>query len=76
MTRLPLLSGQELVKIVSQFGYHAIRQRGSHIRLACADRKSITIPNHKIIGHGLLNKILRDADITPEIFIKLYNGKR
>ena len=52
-------------------GYHSIRQKGSHIRLACVGRKSISVPDHKEIGRGLLRKILRDAELLPDDFLKL-----
>lgn len=68
---LPLLSGKEIIKALQTIGYRATRQRGSHIRLACANRKSITVPNYKIVGRGLMRKILRDAELTPEEFFKL-----
>lgn len=75
MPRLPIVSGKELIKILTHFGYRIIRQRGSHIRLACMGKKSVTVPNHKMIGYGLLNKILRDADIPSELFVKMHNEK-
>ncbi len=71
MTRLPLFSGKELTKTLSRIGYRQVRQRGSHMRLFCPGRKSVTIPDHKIIGHGLLRKILRDAELSPSEFEKL-----
>jgi predicted RNA binding protein YcfA (HicA-like mRNA interferase family) len=53
-------------------GYRVIRQRGSHMRLVCPGRKSITVPDHKVIGRGLLKRILRDAEISVAVFIKLF----
>jgi len=54
--RLPLVSSQELIKAMSKIGYYPIRQRGSHIRLQCAERPSITIPNYKTIDKSLLKE--------------------
>lgn len=71
MTQLPLLSAKEIIRAMTRIGYRTIRQRGSHIRLSCENRKSITVPNYKIVGRGLLRKILRDAELAPEDFIKL-----
>lgn len=71
MTNLPILSGRQLIKILNKLGYYETRQRGSHIRLECVDRKSITVPNYKIIDRYLVRKILRDAELTTEEFIKL-----
>ena len=70
MTRLPVLYGKEIIGALTKIGYKLTRQRGSHLRLECPGRKSITVPNHTV-GRGLLRKILRDANITPEEFIKL-----
>lgn len=70
MTRLPILSGREVIKVLNKIGYREIRQRGSHIRLSCTGRKSITVPDYKIISRGLLRKILRDAEILPKEFDK------
>lgn len=71
MPPLPILSGREVVKALSKLGYYEVRQRGSHIRLYCTGRKSVTVPDHKTIGFGLLRKILRDIDISVEDFLKL-----
>jgi predicted RNA binding protein YcfA (HicA-like mRNA interferase family) len=69
--KLPLLSGREICKALEKLGYVKIRQRGSHIRLKCPGRKSVTVPNYKEVSRGLLRKILRDAEITVEEFLKL-----
>lgn len=68
MPRLPVFSAKELINILEKIGYRKIRQRGSHIRLYCKNKKSITVPNHKIIGQGLLRKILRDAELSISEF--------
>lgn len=70
MTKLPILQGKDVIKALQKIGYEKIRQKGSHIRLQCSGRKSITVPDHTI-GRGLLRKILRDANITPEEFISI-----
>jgi predicted RNA binding protein YcfA (HicA-like mRNA interferase family) len=65
MPRIPRdLSGRDLCKILSVFGYSVIRQVGSHIRLQCNKMgydHSITIPDHESIKIGTLNKILSDV---------------
>lgn len=59
------------MKALSKLGYEEVRQRGSHIRLSCTGRKSLTVPNHEAIGRGLLKKILRDAELSAEEFAQL-----
>ncbi|HLD38312.1 MAG TPA: type II toxin-antitoxin system HicA family toxin [Candidatus Nanoarchaeia archaeon] len=71
MPKLPIISGQTAVRAFMKIGYQIIRQRGSHIRLHHKTRKPLTIPNHKILGKGLIRKLLRDAQISIEEFIKL-----
>ncbi len=71
MPDLPILSGKAVVRALETIGYRVVRQRGSHIRLACTGRKSVTVPHHSSIGPGLLRKILRDAELSPTEFQKL-----
>jgi len=70
MTKLPIIQGKDVIKALQKIGYTKTRQRGSHVRLQCPGRKSITVPDHTI-GRGLLRKILRDAKISPEDFIRM-----
>lgn len=71
MSSLPLLSGKEIIIILVKIGYRPVRQRGSHIRLTCQNRRSITVPNYKSVSRGLLRKIIRDAELSSEEFRKL-----
>lgn len=71
MSRLPIVSGAQIVKALFKLGYRKVRQRGSHIRLYARGKKSITVPDHKTIGRGLLRKIIRDAQISVSEFFKL-----
>jgi len=71
--KLPLLSGEEICKALAKIGYIKVRQRGSHIRLKCPGRKSVTVPDYREVSRGLLRKILRDAEISEEEFLKLLN---
>ena len=73
MTQLPILSGREIIKVLSKIGYMEVRQRGSHIRLVCDKRKSVTVPNYKNVDRSLLIKILRDVGLTTEEFEGLRN---
>ena len=73
MTKLPQVSGKDLVMALQKINYKIIRQKGSHIRLYPTDKfkKKITVPDHKIIGKDLLRKILRDAEISVDKLIGL-----
>ncbi len=74
MPKLPLISAKEAIKAFEKIDYQIIRQKGSHIRMRNKTDKSkqpLTIPNHKTIGKGLLRKLLRNAELTLENFLKL-----
>ena len=74
MPKLPVISARDAIKVFEQLGYKIVRQRGSHIRMHHIldnTRRPLTIPNHKILGKGLLRKLLRDSDLSVEDFIKL-----
>jgi predicted RNA binding protein YcfA (HicA-like mRNA interferase family) len=68
MAKLPVLPAKEIIRILRQAGFEVVRQRGSHIRLKHADGRVVTVPSHtgQDIARGLLRKILRDAELTPE----------
>ncbi|QDV89772.1 YcfA-like protein [Phycisphaerae bacterium RAS2] len=69
MSRLPTLSGRELVSILQRLGYAVVRQRGSHMRLrhpTDPSRKPTTVPDHRELKPGTLHAILRDAALTVE----------
>lgn len=71
MSHTPALSGKEVIRALEKISYQPVRQRGSHIRLSCPQRKSVTVPNYPIISKGLLRKILRDAELSSEEFEEL-----
>ena len=71
MSRLPILSGREIIKALNKLGYEEVRQRSSHIRLSCSGRRLVTVPDYKAVSRGLLRKILRDAELSTEEFLKL-----
>jgi predicted RNA binding protein YcfA (HicA-like mRNA interferase family) len=68
MTRLPVVSGQALVKALTKIGYLRDHQRGSHIILRHKDppHRRLTVPDHKEIAKGTLRAILREAGLTLE----------
>lgn len=71
MSGLPVISGRDLVRVLSKLGYREVRRRSSHIRLSASGRKSITVPDYRIIDKSLLRKILRDAELSVAEFNKL-----
>ena len=68
MSRFPAITGKEMVKALAAKGFAEVRIRGSHHRLEHADGRKTTVPCHgkEALGPGLINKILRDVDLTRD----------
>jgi len=70
VSKLPIISAKKAVKFFIKQGYSVTRQRGSHIRLHHLYKKPLTIPNHRVVGRGLLRKLLRDSEISVSELIE------
>ena len=73
MSRLPRLTGKQLIKALKKTGFEVIRIKGSHHFLRHTDGRSTVVPVHsgETVGPGLLSRILRDCDLNQEQFIRL-----
>ena len=73
MTQLPSLTGKEVVAALKRAGFVVARTRGSHNILKHTDGRGTVVPVHRgeDLGPGLLNKILKDCDLTRDDFLKL-----
>lgn len=71
MTRLPQLSGPELVRAPQSIGFTVRRQQGSHIIMRRDDPFAQTVvPDHRQIDRGTLRAILRQIDLSADELIK------
>ncbi len=66
MSRLPRITGKQLIGALKRLGFQEIRIRGSHHYLSHADGRATVVPTHagETVGPGLLSKVLRDAEIS------------
>lgn len=73
MPKLPSVTADQMIKALTKIGFEQVRQKGSHVRLKHPDNRIVTIPVHagKILGKGLLKKIIRDSQLTVEELYKL-----
>lgn len=67
--KLPTLSGKEMVKILSKFGFTVLDQKGSHV-IMYGEKDGIkrkpVVPQHPEIAKGTLLSILKQAGLTRE----------
>ena len=73
MTRLPRLTGKEIIAALKNAGFEVVRIKGSHHRLRHADGRVTTVPVHsgETIGPGLMSSILLDVELTRDEFFLL-----
>ncbi len=73
MSKLRPLPPKKVIKALSKVGFVPVRQKGSHIILKNEEGVVIVVPNHpgEDIGRGLLLKIIKQAGLTKEEFLKL-----
>ena len=68
-SKYPVLPPKTVIKILEQFGFQFISQKGSHMKYS--DGKHIVIiPQHAELAKGTLKSILLMANIELDEFIK------
>lgn len=72
MTRPQLCSGAEAVRKFQNIGWTIDRQKGSHVMMVKGGYfYTLSIPQHKELGIGLIRKLIKQAEISIEEFNKL-----
>jgi predicted RNA binding protein YcfA (HicA-like mRNA interferase family) len=68
MSKLPRVTGKQLIATLAGVGFGVERIKGSHHFLRHSDGRTTVVPVHsgETIGPGLLTKILRDIDLGVE----------
>ncbi len=63
----------KIIKALSKLGFKIARKHGSHVVLKHSDGRLTVVPVHagEDIGSGLLIKIMKDAGLSREEFIKI-----
>ncbi len=67
---LPNCNGKEAVRAFERLGYRIVRQDGSHVRLKCSGRSSLTVPVHhgKDLAPGTLRGLISKSGFSVEEF--------
>ena len=72
--KLPVISGEKAIKAFLNAGFVKVRQRGSHVRLEKIEGNDIiklTVPLHNPMKRGTLSRLIKDAGLTIDEFVKL-----
>ena len=71
MPKLPVLSGRDIVKILTKQGFEIVGRKGSHIRLKKITKENsyvTVVPDHKEIPVGTLKSIIRQSGLDEKEF--------
>jgi len=74
LSKLPVVSGNEVIKVLTKLGYQHVRTSGDHAILKKEDptgKKVVPVPLHKELAKGTLLSILHQSDLTKERFKEL-----
>lgn len=69
MPKLPHVSGAEIQRALERLGFQKFRQSGSHVVMK-RDGKGCVVPMHAEVKVGTLAGLLRQAEVSPEDFIR------
>jgi predicted RNA binding protein YcfA (HicA-like mRNA interferase family) len=72
--KLPVVSGEKVIKAFLNAGFVKVRQRGSHVRLEKIEGNDIiklTVPLHNPMKKGTLSRLIKDAGLTIDEFVNL-----
>ncbi|MBI3954068.1 MAG: type II toxin-antitoxin system HicA family toxin [Chloroflexi bacterium] len=77
MSRLPSVTGAEVVQALKRAGFEVVRQRGSHAFLKHPDGRATVVPVHRRenLGPGILLKIGRDVEMSRPALVALLRGR-
>lgn len=72
MPKLPVLSGEKVVRAFERAGWRRDRQRGSHVVMLCEGMNvSLSVPQHRELAPGTLRSLIRLSGMTVAQFLEL-----
>jgi predicted RNA binding protein YcfA (HicA-like mRNA interferase family) len=70
VARLPVLSGRDLVGILTGTGFEVVRRKGSHVSLRKGSYRTV-VPLHNELSKGTLLAILKQCGLTRDELVEL-----
>jgi predicted RNA binding protein YcfA (HicA-like mRNA interferase family) len=71
VSRLPVVSGKQVIKALLRLGYYVRDRENSHVHLRHPSRLPLTVPDHREVARGTLRTIIRDAGLSKDEFVDL-----
>ena len=69
MAKLPVVSGERLVRALKRSGFIELRQKGSHVAMERRTPEKVfrtIVPMHRTLAKGTLSDILKQAGLTGD----------
>jgi predicted RNA binding protein YcfA (HicA-like mRNA interferase family) len=70
VTKIPVISGKELIGALMKDGFQEVRRKGSHVSLRKGSNRTV-VPLHKELARGTLLGILKQCGLVKEDLIRL-----
>ncbi|MDG6920439.1 MAG: type II toxin-antitoxin system HicA family toxin [Nitrososphaerota archaeon] len=70
-SKLPVVSGREVIRALHKVGFNPARQKGDHVFLKHPDGRRTTVPLHAEINKSTLMDIIEQVGLTKEEFTDL-----
>jgi predicted RNA binding protein YcfA (HicA-like mRNA interferase family) len=71
MPRLPRVSGQQARQAFERAGWVHRRTAGDHMQLTMPGKRTLAVPDYRVLPTFILRGLLRTADLTVEEFLDL-----
>ena len=74
MAKLPIISGERLLRALKRAGFVELRQKGSHVALEKRTPDKVyrtVVPLHDSLAKGTLTDIFKQAGLTREQLLEL-----
>ncbi len=72
--KIPVVSGQKIVKALIKAGFEIVGRKGSHVRLkkrTIEKTRIVVVPLHPIVAKNTLFSIMRQSGMSKQEFIEL-----
>ena len=72
MKHLPVVSGKDVIRVLTRAGFFFVRQKGSPVRMkkqTSDTALNITIPLHDELDRTTLRSIIKAAELTEDEFL-------
>jgi len=75
--KMPNITAKTMMSFLEHLGFQQVRQRGSHRFFRHPDGRTATVPDHRgeNLGQGITSKILRDVEVTRDVFWQWYSKR-